>query len=108
VQKYGLQFEPLPSRAGWFTARDVADQDAHDVASRIHSQFEVGPEMVFCGLSLEAAPNRVYLVESSDPVELVQEFQVGSHAFYDSEVVDKTYRMLAAIYRFAPFTPVFV
>src|SRR5574341_221776 len=109
MQKYGYEFEPVANRTGWFTARGVEHDAAEVSANRIHAEFELGSDLVFCGLPPDGGTDRLFLLESGDPAQVARDFGVGSQAeCYDPEAVVKTPEMLRAIYRIIPFSPVLV
>ena len=109
MQKYGYEFEPVPSRPDWFTARGVEDDAAEAAANRIHAEFELESDLVFCGLPPDGGTDTLFLVKSGDPAQVARDFGVGSQAEgYDPEAVEKTPEMLGAIYRIIPFSPIVV
>jgi hypothetical protein len=109
MQKYGQHFVAVPNHPYWFAALRVEDGDAEAASNRIHAEFNLGSDLVFCGLAVDDGVNKLYLIESGDPVEVAREFRVGSQAeCYDEGAAEQTPEMLRAIYRVAPFSPVLV
>jgi len=110
MKKYGFEFEPVPGRSGWFTSPEVSGEAALQAANRIGSQFDGrGSELVFCGRGQnDGDTDKLYLIGRGDPVGLVRDFEVGSHAADDENVVTMTHQMLRSIYAVARFTPIIV
>jgi hypothetical protein len=50
MSKYGLEFEAVAERSGWFTAHGVRRETAEQAAERVHAECELGSDLVFCGL----------------------------------------------------------
>jgi hypothetical protein len=67
MRKYEYEFEPVAGRPDWFIARDLEGDAAEAAAKRVHGEFELGSELVFCGLPPDGGADRLFLLESGDP-----------------------------------------
>lgn len=106
MERYGYEFDPVADRAGWFAAHNLEGDAAETAASRIHEEFDLGGDLVFCGTSPVDGHDKLFLIESGDPADVARMFEVGSQV--DSAAVEVTAEMLEAIREVVPLSPIVV
>lgn len=132
MNRYGYEFEPRFGLDGWLFAAGVQDDESERAARRIHSEFELGTDLVFCGrppsrfqpepeyIGRSSGPsggevyirhdmNLLVLYPSGDPAEAARFFEVGTHDMSaEPEQLEEIYGMISAIHKHAPLSPIIV
>ncbi len=98
-------FEPVAGRPGWHKTAIDDCQLLEAQALRLHEQFPVSVQVV-CGLLGRDMGHSIYVIENASPLDLVREFETGSHNSSDDP--DEVYDELSRVFKVAPFRPYFV
>lgn len=98
-------FEPVEGRPGWNKSAIDDWETLEKCALTLHEQFPVSVQVV-CGLLGRDMGHSIYVIENVSPLELVREFETGSHNSSDDP--DDVYDELSRVFKVAPFRPYFV
>jgi len=102
------EFEPIKGKPGWHRANVGSNvQAVEEMAGRL-SESRPPHTYFVCGFLPDDTQYALYRIETRDPLVIVQDFEVGSHAPYSKEDVPTTVlAQLALVHASNPIVPFF-
>jgi hypothetical protein len=131
MNRYGYEFEPRLGLDGWLFAVGVEEDEAEQAARRMHAEFDIGTDLVFCGrlpdrfqpepeyigsqsnprgkIYLSRAVHLLVLSSSNDPAEAARFFEVGTHSMDLGPVeMEQICGMISAIHKSIALSPIII
>jgi hypothetical protein len=102
-------FSPIADRPGWFVSDTNGDYDSFmELAKRLN---EARPPHTYfvCGMLPYARSPKLYRITTHDPLDVIREFEVGSHAemSYGENANPAVLEQMALVHARNPIVPFF-
>jgi hypothetical protein len=101
------EFRPVNGKPGWYRANVGSDYLKVEAMAKELNRSRLAHTYFVCGLREEDSPHMLYRVETSNPLEIVKEFKVGSHCDYIPDIGTKVLQELAMVHGRNPLIPYF-
>ena len=102
-----LEFSVVNAERAWYRASAGNDYlKVEEMAKELNRSRPTNTYFV-CGLRQDDSTHMLYRIETSDPLEIVREFEVGSHCDYIPDIGSKVLQELAVVHERNPLVPFF-
>jgi hypothetical protein len=103
------KFTPVRDRPGWSRSETGGQSDAIEEVAKTLNGSRPPHTYFVCGCLPDDAGHRLYQIETPDPLEIIQAFEVGARAelSYGENVLPAVLEQMAAVHSHNPIVPFF-